>query len=87
MREFCPQFQSSLSFAKREASERIQRRGCFFSIKAGAISAGHRRARPTWRQVAAGIEAAAGGGDMEGAAIALRLVLVLMLEGVECRPQ
>jgi hypothetical protein len=35
--------------------------------------------------VAADIEAAADGGDIEGAAIALRLVL--MLEGVECRPQ
>ncbi len=44
-----------------------------------------RRSRPTWRQVAADIEAAAGDGDVEGAAIALRLVL--MLEGVECRPQ
>jgi hypothetical protein len=31
------------------------------------------------------IEAAASGGDIEGAAIALRMVL--MLEGVECRPQ
>ena len=44
-----------------------------------------RRARSTWRRVAADIEAAADGGDIEGAAIALRLVL--MLEGVECRPQ
>jgi hypothetical protein len=43
-----------------------------------------RRARLTWRQVAADIEAAATGGDIQGAAIALRLVL--MLEGVECRP-
>ena len=44
-----------------------------------------RRSRPTWRRVAADIEAAAGGGDIEGAAIALRLVF--MLEGVECRPR
>lgn len=44
-----------------------------------------RRARPTWRRVAANIEAAAGGGDVEGAAISLRLIL--MLEGVECRPR
>jgi hypothetical protein len=42
-----------------------------------------RRARPTWRRVATDIEAAAGGGDIEGAAIGLRMVL--MLEGVECR--
>jgi len=44
-----------------------------------------RRARSTWRCVAADIEVAAGGGDIEGAAIGLRLVL--MLEGVECRPK
>ncbi len=44
-----------------------------------------RRARSTWRRVAADIEAAAAGGDIEGAAIALRMVL--MLEGVECRPR
>jgi hypothetical protein len=44
-----------------------------------------RRARQTWRRVAADIEAAAGGGDIEGAVIALRMVL--MIEGVECRPQ
>lgn len=44
-----------------------------------------RRARSTWRRVAADVEAAADGGDIEGAAIALRVVL--MLEGVECRPQ
>jgi hypothetical protein len=43
------------------------------------------RSRSTWYRVAADIEAAADGGDIEGAAIALRLVL--MLEGVECRPQ
>jgi len=42
-----------------------------------------RRARSTWRRVAADVEAAAAGGDIEGAAIGLRLVL--MLEGVECR--
>ena len=42
-----------------------------------------RRARPTWHRVAADIEAAATGGDIEGAALALRLVL--FLEGVECR--
>jgi hypothetical protein len=44
-----------------------------------------RRARSTWRRVAADIEVAAGGGDIEGAVIALRMVL--MIEGVECRPQ
>lgn len=44
-----------------------------------------RRARPTWRQVMADIEAAADGGDIVGALVALRLVL--MLEGVECRPE
>jgi hypothetical protein len=44
-----------------------------------------RRAGTTWRKVAADIEAAAGGGDVAGAVIALRLVLAL--EGVECRPQ
>jgi hypothetical protein len=38
-----------------------------------------RRSRSTWRQVAADIEAAAAGGDIEGAAIGLRMVL--MLEG------
>jgi hypothetical protein len=43
-----------------------------------------RRSRPTWRRVAADIEAAASGGDIEGAAIGLRMVL--MLEGVVCRP-
>jgi hypothetical protein len=43
-----------------------------------------RRARSTWHQVAADIEAAARGGDIEGAAIGLRMVL--MLEGIECRP-
>ena len=33
-----------------------------------------RRERQTWRQVAADIEAAASGGDIEGAAIGLRMV-------------
>jgi hypothetical protein len=46
---------------------------------------GDRRARPTWRHVAADIEVAAAGGDIEGAAIGLRMVL--FLERVECRPQ
>jgi len=45
----------------------------------------NRRARPTCQQVARDLAEAAAGGDVEGAAIALRLVL--MLEGVECRPQ
>ena len=44
-----------------------------------------RRERSTWRQVAADIEAAAAGGDIEGAVIGLRMVL--FLERVECRPQ
>ena len=44
-----------------------------------------RRSRSTWRQVAADIEAAARGGDIEGAAIGLRMVL--MIEGVACRPE
>ncbi len=35
--------------------------------------------------VTADIEAAASGGDIAGAVVALRLVL--MLEGVECRPE
>jgi hypothetical protein len=43
------------------------------------------RSRSTWHRVAADIETAADGGDIEGAAIALRLVL--MLEGIERRPQ
>ena len=43
-----------------------------------------RQERSTWRQVAADIEAAAAGGDIEGAAIGLRMVL--FLERVECRP-
>jgi hypothetical protein len=41
-----------------------------------------RRSRSTWHQVAADIEAAAGGGDIEGAAIALRLVLMLVWPAV-----
>ena len=44
-----------------------------------------RRERSTWRQVAADIEAAALGGDIEGAAIGLRMVL--FLKGVPCRPR
>jgi hypothetical protein len=44
-----------------------------------------RRSLSTWRQVAADIEAAAAGGDIEGAAIGLRIML--FLEGVECRPK
>jgi hypothetical protein len=41
--------------------------------------------RSTWRRVAANVEAAASGGDIEGAAVALRMVL--FLEGVDRRPQ
>ncbi len=44
-----------------------------------------RRLRPTWRLVTADMEAAAAGGDIEGEAIGLHMML--MLEGVECRPQ
>ena len=44
-----------------------------------------RRALSTWRRVAADIEAAAAGGDIEGAAVGLRMVL--FLERVECRPR
>lgn len=44
-----------------------------------------RRERSTWRRVAADIEAAAAGGDTEGAVVALRMVL--FLERVECQPQ
>jgi len=44
-----------------------------------------RRARPTWRHVAAQLNEAVGSGDTEDVAIALRLAL--MLEGVECRPK
>ena len=40
-------------------------------------------ARRMWQCVAADLEAAAAGGDIEGATIALRLVL--FLERVECR--
>jgi hypothetical protein len=44
-----------------------------------------RRARSTWRHVAAELEqAAAGRADTADVAVALRLVL--MLENVECRP-
>lgn len=43
-----------------------------------------RRELSTWRQVSADIEAAAAGGDIEGAIIVLRMVL--FLERVECRP-
>jgi hypothetical protein len=41
------------------------------------------RATQTWRYGAAQLAEAAGGGDVEGAAVSLRLVL--MLEGVECQ--
>ena len=44
-----------------------------------------RRERSTWRRVATDIEAAAAGGDIEGAAVGLRLVM--FLERVECQPQ
>lgn len=44
-----------------------------------------RRERRTWHQVATDIAAAAAGGDIESAAIELRMVL--FLERVECRPQ
>jgi hypothetical protein len=44
-----------------------------------------RRSRPMWRRVEADIEAAAAGGDVEGAVIGLRMVL--FLERVECQPQ
>ena len=44
-----------------------------------------RRERSTWRQVAVDLEAAAPGGDIAGTAIGLRMVL--MLEGVQCRPE
>ncbi len=43
-----------------------------------------RRSRSAWQSVAADISAAAGG-DIEGAAIGLRMVL--FLERVECQPQ
>jgi hypothetical protein len=44
-----------------------------------------RRQRTTWRHVAAQLTEAAAGADPVDVTIALRLVL--MLEGVECRPQ
>lgn len=43
------------------------------------------REKHTWRYVASQLEQAANGGDVAGAVIALRLVL--MLEGVECRAE
>ncbi|MGO9701543.1 MAG: hypothetical protein ACLPX7_20015 [Xanthobacteraceae bacterium] len=44
-----------------------------------------RRARPTWQRFATDVEAAASGGDVEGAAIGLRMVL--FGERVERRSQ
>ncbi len=44
-----------------------------------------RRARPTWRHVAAELDKAAAGADTADVSIALRLAL--MLENVECRVQ
>jgi len=52
---------------------------------ADAASAGGWRERPTWRYVTAQLAEAAAGADTVDVAIALRMVL--MLEGVECRPQ
>jgi hypothetical protein len=43
-----------------------------------------RRARPTWRHVAALLADAAAGADTADVSIALRMVL--SMEGVECRP-
>jgi hypothetical protein len=43
-----------------------------------------RRERATWRHVAAELDKAAAGADATDVSIALRMVL--MLEGVECRP-
>ncbi len=42
-----------------------------------------RRARPTWRHVAAELEKAAAGADAVDVSFALRMAL--MLEGVECQ--
>jgi hypothetical protein len=44
-----------------------------------------RRARPTWRHVAAQLNEAAAGADPADVSVAFRLVL--SIEGVECRPQ
>jgi hypothetical protein len=44
-----------------------------------------RRARPTWRHVAAELDKAAAGVDAADVSIALRMVL--MMEGVECLPK
>ena len=44
-----------------------------------------RRERPTWRHVAAQLTEAAADADRAEVSIALRMVL--MLEGIECRPQ
>ena len=48
------------------------------------LPAEHRN-RPTWQHVAAQIDDAARGGDVDDAVVALRLVL--SLERIECRPR
>jgi hypothetical protein len=59
------------------------RESCLRTICAAARKIS--RARSSWRYVEARLAEAANGGDIAGTAIALRMVL--MLEGVECRPQ